>query len=166
MKDNTKVYSSKQEHLVADVLGWEVVAGSGAAACFPGDIKSDEWLGECKTHTSPNHRILFKKDVWNKICSESTFARRNPVLVVDDGSQRKDRTWCLFLRNCLRTPEVTFVDISKYCRVNISFSHECMEKSSKGCKIAYPGKLVMFETSWNGQDVLVCKLEDFAEAIQ
>ena len=34
----TKDFSSKQENMVADFLDWSVVVGSGAAACYPGDV--------------------------------------------------------------------------------------------------------------------------------
>ena len=91
----TKDYSSKQEKMVADLLGWKVVAGSGAAACFPGDVISDEWLGECKTHISKVSRISFKLDVWKKICDEAIAKHRYPVLIVDEGSQELANTWVM-----------------------------------------------------------------------
>ena len=90
----TKDYSSKQENMIADSLGWSVVAGSGAAACYPGDIISDEWLGECKTHLSPGKKIFFSKKVWKKIQDEAMVKRRFPVIFTDDGSQKSKHTWC------------------------------------------------------------------------
>ena len=67
----TKEYSSVQEHKVADALGWEVVTGSGARPTVPGDVKSDKWLGECKTHTEKGQKIFFDLAVWQKISKEA-----------------------------------------------------------------------------------------------
>lgn len=91
----TKDFSSVQENRVADYLGFNVVSGSGARDCHPGDIIGKDWLGECKTHMSIVPRIQFKLDVWKKICDEATAKHRYPVLVVDDGSQKIDRTWVM-----------------------------------------------------------------------
>lgn len=91
----TKDFSSKQESMIADYLSWDVVSGSGAAACHPGDIISDNWLGECKTHEKPGHKIFFSKDVWKKICDEAMSKGRSPVLFTDDGSQKIENTWCI-----------------------------------------------------------------------
>lgn len=123
MKTNNKIYSNRQENLVATCLGWDVVAGSGSAACFPGDVISDEWLGECKTHTSPNHNIVFKATVWAKIKDEATSKRRYPALFVDDGSQRLRNTFVLVLQSSLNSMNVEFntttID-SKYISKNIN----------------------------------------------
>ena len=71
MSNPTKFYSNIQESKIAKYLNWEVVSGSGARDFNPGDIKSDMWLGECKTHEIKQSRILFKKAVWAKISSEA-----------------------------------------------------------------------------------------------
>ena len=92
---STKDYSSKQEKMIADYLNWKVVVGSGSRACHPGDIISDDWLGECKTHTKVDQPVFFSSDVWTKICNEASFQHRNPVLFSDDGSQKINRTWCM-----------------------------------------------------------------------
>lgn len=93
---STKDYSSKQESMIADYLGWKVVAGSGAAKCHPGDIIGDGWLGECKTHQTTGHNIFFSQSVWKKILEEANKEHRSPVLFTDDGSQKSNRTWCIF----------------------------------------------------------------------
>lgn len=92
----TKYYSNIQEKTIADYLGWDVVAGSGAASCRPGDISSPDWLGECKTHVSPGKRIEFKLSVWTKIKDEAVSRFKLPALFVDDGSQKLTRTWVMF----------------------------------------------------------------------
>lgn len=93
---STKDFSSIQESTIAKYLGWKVVAGSGAAACYPGDIKSEEFLGECKTHVKPGHKLIIDSKVWKKICEEAIFESRWPVLFIDDGSQNIKKTWCIF----------------------------------------------------------------------
>lgn len=107
----TKYYSAIQERKVADYLGWKVVSGSGSRPLYPGDIEGSQWLGECKTHTSNGHKIIFSFDVWDKISKEALSRFKSPVLICDDGSQDLNRTWCM-------------VDVSKYvdnttCRVTI-----------------------------------------------
>ena len=57
----TKFYSERQEKYIANQLGWDVVTGSGARDCHPGDVKSDAYLGECKTHTTVKKYILMHK---------------------------------------------------------------------------------------------------------
>ena len=91
-----KDYSTKQEHMIADYLGWDVVSGSGARPCHPGDIISDDWLGECKTHEQRGKPIFFSQSVWEKIVEEATKTHRTPVLFTDDGSQKSENTWCIF----------------------------------------------------------------------
>lgn len=93
---STKYYSSIQEDTVAKYLGWGVVSGSGSRAGKPGDISGAHFLGECKTHTQPNQKLLFDQDVWKKLKGEAQSTHRFPVLVVDDGSQKIGKTWCMF----------------------------------------------------------------------
>lgn len=115
-----KECSKLQEKTVADALDWRVTAGSGARPLFPGDIYGENWLGECKTHTEPGHKLLFNWKVWDKICEEASSARKFPVLVVDDGSQRLDRTWCMYLMVFDTTIPVVDSDMS-VDKANISF---------------------------------------------
>lgn len=94
---NNKFFSNKQEQTVADYLGWKQVVGSGSRPTFTGDIESDKWLGECKTHTKPNQRIVFHTDVFAKIVSEASAKFKQPAYFVDDGSQDTSRTWVMIL---------------------------------------------------------------------
>ena len=127
---STKDYSSIQENMIANLLGWSVVAGSGAAACFPGDVISDEWLGECKTHVDPGHKIFFSKSVWDKIKEEASVKNRFPVLFTDDGTQKDRRTWCLCMRDRLEMEDVYFEPMIKGINKNISFDHDSLYTSS------------------------------------
>ena len=54
-----KEASYKQEHMVADFMGWSVVTGSGSRPFTPGDISSDHFLVECKTHTKDIYIYFF-----------------------------------------------------------------------------------------------------------
>lgn len=63
----TKLYSNKQEKMIAEYLGWETVAASGARDFCPGDVRSADWLGECKTHVGVRDRILVDAKVWAKL---------------------------------------------------------------------------------------------------
>lgn len=93
--DSTKYYSDKQEKLVANYLGWKQVSGSGARPFDKGDVISDDWLAECKTHEKSGSKIYFNASVWKKIQEESMTSHRNSVLITDDGSQTLAKTWCL-----------------------------------------------------------------------
>lgn len=100
---NTKLYSNKQEKMIANYLGWSVVSGSGSRDFHPGDIVDDNWLGECKTHTTLLDKVVFYRTHWDKICKEATEYMRYPVLFADDGSQRIDHT--LVMLSCLNFPD-------------------------------------------------------------
>lgn len=77
MSEPTKYYSSRQEHMVADYLGWSVVSGSGARSFNPGDIRSDDFLGECKTFTKESDDVYCYNSVWSKITEEATSVMKN-----------------------------------------------------------------------------------------
>ena len=93
--DTTKYYSNIQEAQVAEYLGLQVVVGSGSRCYNPGDIKSERYLCECKTHTKIVNKLIFKKEIWNKINSEAISKFKLPILITDDGSQKLNNTWCL-----------------------------------------------------------------------
>lgn len=120
----TKDYSSKQEKMIAYYLNWRVVSGSGAAPCVPGDVISYSWLGECKTHTSEKADIAFLDSWWQKIKEEAIVKHRNPVLFVDNGTQKADCTWCLFSLATLngKVHEEKSLKIKKNA-VNVKFNH-------------------------------------------
>ena len=163
----TKDYSSKQEKMIADILGWQVVAGSGAAKCHPGDVIGDEWLGECKTHTSSGHAIFFSYSVWSKICEEAMIKHRYPVLFTDDGSQKSDKTWCLIDSKTLVGKDIVQLDI---CRehninhsVNISFNNAVLASLQIAYSDTNPGSLCGFKVKWHNSDVCILSLDTFAE---
>lgn len=137
MGQPTKYYSSKQEHMIADYLGWSVVSGSGARAFHPGDIRSDDFLGECKTHVERVDRIVIYNKVWAKIISEATSVFKTPVLFIDNGSQRVDSTWCVIPRNVVLSHDIKPVhfetDLSciNISKTQTSFNHNEMIRQYK-----------------------------------
>lgn len=91
----TKDYSNAQEEMVSTYLQWDRVAASGGASFVCGDVISDKFLGECKTHIEQGSKIVFRQDVWQKLCDECVSVGRLPVLFVDDGSRKPYNTYCI-----------------------------------------------------------------------
>lgn len=120
---STKTYSNKQEKLIADYLGWEVVSGSGARNFNPGDIKSPQWLGECKTHISIVDRISVNYKVWIKIVNEAKSVFKFPALFIDNGSQNIDNTWvvCDYKKCC--DNNIFIPDLFLHGHTNCIFRH-------------------------------------------
>ena len=133
-KKPTKYYSSLQENRIADYLGWSAVSASGARPFNPGDVKSTEWLAECKTHTEPTDTVTINKAVWKKLANEAKGCMRKPVLFVDDGTQKLKNTWAVFpQRMCfdakldVKTPKINETD-KKFTFKQSIFSKEISEK--------------------------------------
>ena len=123
---STKDHSSLQESNIANYLGWQVVSGSGSRLCRPGDIISDEWLGECKTHITKDNKLVFLMNVWDKIREEAVSQYKCPALFVDDGSKQIDKTWVMFSTNI--NPFMTFVCnmIDQKIGASLRFDHWSM----------------------------------------
>ena len=117
-----KQASDKQEKMIADYLGWKQVSGSGARPNHPGDILGEEWMGECKTHTTPNHKIIFKKSVWDKLCEESSSRFKFPAYFSDDGSQKYYNTWVVFNEMQLPNDSYSVTPLDENIGVSFSFS--------------------------------------------
>ena len=161
--ESTKYYSSKQENAIADYLGWRVVSGSGARDCHPGDIVSDSWLGECKTHTSSGRQISFNKFVWHKICEEAQSKFKFPVLFVDDGSQSISKTWCLFSYTLICKSSYTTIDEMHLYpkKTNIVFDHSEMMQGYKQLQEHLNEYIVIMCGELDGQKIGVVPLEIF-----
>ena len=86
MAANNKIFSNKQEKMVAKELGGYQIGGSGAVPCAPGDVKTYEWLVECKTKTSESKSFSIKKE-WLEKNAEEAFAmnKQYNALVFDFG---------------------------------------------------------------------------------
>lgn len=166
-KDNTtKMYSDKQEKLVAKVLEGKVVTASGARPFDPGDVKSYDWLAECKTHVEPGHTIFFDAKVWKKICDEADGMHRKPVLIVDDGSQKEQNTWCLCKPFNINCSHLLALDFPAAIRRNISAKNEKLQDKLSSTIKPYLGEFYTggyYELSWEGEDVAILPLSTFKE---
>ena len=82
----TRYYSERQEKRVAKAVGGKTVANSGAPIFVAGDVRTDEWLIECKTKTSESKSITVQKDWFDKN-EEEAFAMGKPysAIVFDFG---------------------------------------------------------------------------------
>lgn len=149
---STKEFSTKQEQMIADYLSWTRVVGSGSRPTYTGDVVSDEWLGECKTHIQPGHRILFDSSVWDKIVSEASAKFKQPAYFVDDGSQKDVRTWVMFMDMSLSSK---YVVVDYPCPINktTTFDHHDMK--------ARTPEFLVYKLRFGGYDVMITTLETF-----
>ena len=164
--NTTKYYSSKQEKMVAKALGGYQVGLSGAGPGNPGDVKTYDWLVECKTHTEPGHRITFNNAVWKKIEDEAMAIHRKPVLIVDDGSQKESRTWCLCRAANLNLARVISSSTIEKAKKNLSFNDEILSSGIKTLTKTYVGETyeyAVYEIEWEGETVVISPLSTFKE---
>ena len=115
-----KEASDKQEKLIAKLLGWKQVTGSGSRNNYPGDVSGEEWLGECKTHVD-EHRVVFKEDVWHKISEEASSRFKYPAYFSDNGSQFEIFTWVIIRERELPS-DYKIVDITDSVKSSFSFN--------------------------------------------
>ena len=73
----TRFYSSQQEKEVAKVVNGKQQSNSGAGTWQKGDVKSKEFLIECKTHTKVQKSTTIEKEWLEKIREESFGMRKN-----------------------------------------------------------------------------------------
>lgn len=171
MPDSTKTYSELQESRISSFLDWKRVSGSGSRPGIPGDIISEDWLGECKTHTKEGHKITFSAKVWSKIQDEASSKFKKPALFVDDGSQKLDRTWCLFpftytpygLDLMLKAGFSIMELPESFVRDNINFTLKQMETACKKAVGQKDSSGIIFEVRFGGMACAVCDLDTFKE---
>lgn len=75
MNRPTRFYSNRQEKAVAKKIKGKQVANSGATPFSKGDVRTDEWLVECKTVTKEKSSFSIKRD-WLIKNREEAFAMR------------------------------------------------------------------------------------------
>lgn len=73
MTKPTRFYSNRQEKAVAKAVGGKQVSNSGATAFSKGDVRTADWLIECKTCTTERKSFSIKKD-WLDKNREEAFA--------------------------------------------------------------------------------------------
>lgn len=169
MTENMKIFSNKQEKMVANVLGGCVIGGSGAMPAVPGDVKANDWLVECKTHTEPGASIFFDAKVWTKIKNEAMGTHKKPVLIVDDGSQKEETTWCLCRSGNLNMANLLITDFPVAIRKNVSAKHDKLKKALDSITKGFIGDLYIggaFVLNWEGDEVVVLPLSTFKEIFE
>lgn len=72
-KRSTRDFSSKQERAVAKKLGGKTTPNSGATIAVKGDVKTEDFLLDCKTKTKPSESISIKKEWIEKLKDEICF---------------------------------------------------------------------------------------------
>lgn len=151
----TKFYSSRQEKTIADYLGWSVVVASGARMFNPGDIISEQYLCECKTHTKKKSSFEIKKSVWKKITTEATSILKRPVLFIDDGTQTVENTWCVVPERFFTLTDFTLVPVQMRESKNM-FTIQCKDLTAVSSSMCNYAKL-----SIDSESLILISLETF-----
>lgn len=134
MKDEKRVASDRQEMIVANFLGFKKVVASGARNFYPGDVESEQWLGECKTKLTPHDNISIIHRHWRKIQDEADGKHKFPVLFVDNGTQTASNTWAIVRSNVLPLDiDVKQADMFKDNKSSTTFSHLLAKEQYKLC---------------------------------
>lgn len=162
-----KEASSKQEKMVAEFLGWKVVTGSGSRPFTPGDVNSDHFLVECKTHIEEQDNIVFYKKHWDKISTESRTINKYPALIVDNGTQKSKNTWVMIPKRMLPDDGVFKIfGLVNTARTDstITFKHSA---ASLLFKLGHNDKKISYFPEWcNGEQIAIMSLEEFREFYQ
>lgn len=88
---STRYYSNKQEKQVSKAVGGRQVSNSGATAFHKGDLKTKDFLIECKTVTKVKDSFSIKK-LWLIKNKEEAFAmhRRYSALAFNFGPDQEN----------------------------------------------------------------------------
>lgn len=162
-----KEASYKQEHMVADYMGWRVVSGSGSCPFKPGDITSDYFLVECKTHIAPQTNVVFKKSHWDKIQIESQSTSKHPILVTDDGTQKSDHTWVMLplfvISNCTPVNVVDGWSNTSRSGNTVVFNHATAQHFYLDKSISEQTSVFVFKWTPNSDLVAIMPLSAYKE---
>lgn len=155
---NNKIFSDRQEKSIADFLNWKQVTGSGARPTVTGDVESETWLGECKTHTVPGNKIHFDSKIWLKVVDEAAAKFRLAAYFVDDGSQKLSRTWVIFSRididDAIRLESLPDNLLSRKSKSTLNFG---IDELTKG---------IVYKLKLGDSLVLLSDISTFREVIQ
>ena len=85
-KKSTRYFSNKQEKSVAKAVNGKKVANSGATTFSKGDVRTDDFLIEAKTKTSPSESMTIHKE-WIVKNDEEAFAmgKQYSAVAIDFG---------------------------------------------------------------------------------
>lgn len=159
---NNKLFSSRQEKMVADYMGWKVVSGSGARPFNPGDVANGQCLVECKTHDTEQANVVFRKTHWQKISSEARAKNRYPVLITDNGTQKSANTWVLTSVKFIGNGETNRID----GLVNTSNKGTTVTFKHDGARSLFNinyvnGKVNYLAETWDNDLLAIMPLEEF-----
>jgi hypothetical protein len=89
-KKSTRYFSNKQEKRVAKTVGGKKTANSGATLFSKGDVRTNQFLIECKTCMKEQKSFTLQKE-WFKKNEEEAFAMGKPynALVFDFGDNEQ-----------------------------------------------------------------------------
>ena len=82
IKRPTRYYSTKQESTVAELLHGKRTKNSGATMFDPGDVKTNNFLIECKTKTTDSKSITIHKEWLEKVKSEAILANKQYTALI------------------------------------------------------------------------------------
>lgn len=166
-KESTRYYSNIQEKNISNFLSGTVVAGSGSDKFAPGDVKTDKYLIECKTHIKEVAVVEFVSSHWDQIVAEAARCGRFPVLCVDNGTQKIENTFILTNQHSINIGSVDLykLPVSPNGK-NISFACEGILKLFSSlddiCDPTIPG----FAFKWNEKDnVVIMRIRDFKDVM-
>lgn len=100
MNKPTRYFSNKQEKHIAKTLGGKQVANSGATAFSKGDVRTDNWLIEAKTKTTPSQSMSIKRE-WLEKNEEEAFAmgKEHSALCFSFGDTHHDKMYYVISEN-------------------------------------------------------------------
>ena len=163
---NNKYYSNRQESMVADYLEWKQVSGSGSRPFTPGDLTSDHWLGECKTHDTIKDKVVFHKSHWFKICEEAYAKCKIPILFVDTGTQQAKDTWVMFPSVKIHPEVVNIIDgLKNTSTKGNTLTFDPIDARSLYRQGSLDGKVNIFKLFWD-QELAVMPLSVFRDFLQ
>ena len=87
---NTRKYSKAQEKRVAKDIGGRVNANSGATDFYKGDVRTKDFLVECKTSTKPVKSFSIKKDWLVKLKEEAFSMGKSKIAIGFDFGDGED----------------------------------------------------------------------------
>lgn len=155
-----KEASNKQEKMVADYMGWRTTSGSGSRPFYPGDVASDHFLLECKTHVEYREDITFHKKHWIKISKEARSVNKYPVLVTDNGTQKPQYTWVMVSNSLIISESIDdrLELINRSTSGNyITFNHQTASSLYNEAKGLY------FSSKFDNSNLLIMPLSTFRD---
>lgn len=97
---DTRHYSKKQETRVAKSLRGKVNANSGATGFYKGDIRTDDFLIECKTATKEVKSVSIKKEWLEKLKEEKFAMGKSQMAIAFDFGDGED--WFIIQKDLMK----------------------------------------------------------------